>query len=97
MNKQIKFRAWNGETMFENVKDLSLHVDDEVMQFTGLIDNKGREIYIGDICVQYFCGKEESGPITLNPTQGYMVGIHCIWRHDIEVVGNIYQNSELLK
>lgn len=97
MNGEVKFRAWDGDRMWENVQDLSVHTDQVLLQYIGLKDNKGKEIYIGDICVQSFCGSDEIGPITLNPTQGFMVGKHFIWKHDIKVIGNIYQNKELIK
>ena len=60
MNREIKFRAWNGEQMvFPDYidrnglawwKENSIRTNsDKVMQFTGLTDRNGTEIYEGDI------------------------------------------------
>ena len=65
MSREIKFRAWNGATMF-NVDQITFndaiwsltkgmgvsvvyqpHI--ELMQFTGLRDKNGKEVYSGDI------------------------------------------------
>lgn len=89
------------------------------MQFTGLKDKYGKEIYEGDI-LRFFSqrkhGFQEDGKsITLSPVEfgefyakddtlykfigGHIDGssIHYKLPHGLEIIGNIYQNPELIK
>jgi len=98
--REIKFRAWSIKEN-EMINDVFV-VDTRtqhlmpLMQYTGLKDKNGKEIYEGDICREVFQG-EYVGEVTFSPTQGYLVGNRPIWPHDIEVIGNIYENGDLLK
>ena len=56
MSREIKFRVWDGARMYHN--DIYITIEGnyssylpgcEVMQFTGLTDADGKEIYEGDV------------------------------------------------
>lgn len=80
--------------------------DVEVMQFTGLHDRIGTEIYEGDIVTYYDDGAPDAVPLTRVVTYD----APSFWlakKVDVEsfstpeaieqVIGNIYENPELLK
>lgn len=81
------------------------------MQYTGLKDKKGKEIYEGDI-INWEYGKRYPGTVDAVVYQGYgynpfikSIGfdMECLGHHllngtaECEVIGNIYENPELLK
>lgn len=118
--KEIKFRAWDkvSETMhnigfhidagglvvrhthyWENEPDLVL------MQFTGLLDKNGKEIFEGDI-IKWKHGDEKGTSQVwfdesqcgfcenqIDKTSGFFLG----WLKEKEIIGNIYENPELLE
>lgn len=83
-----------------------------LMQYTGLKDKNGKEIYEGDIiyCKQYIGGNcveycIEKGYVCFNDgefglyrKQGYYQSLYKFKEYDyeFEVIGNIYDNPELL-
>lgn len=81
----------------------------ELMQYTGLKDKNGVEVYEGDI-LQLFYGKENT-PLTTTKVffneEGYWDSKNLSEQHPFracyggfnkcEVIGNIYENPELLE
>jgi len=115
--REIKFRAWDtmfnygkgGMIEWDNLKSqlescFRSPVREEVilMQYTGLKDKNGKEIYEGDI-VNYILDGQPlimNGVITWNENRTSFYG-ECNERFDLfrhkdvqyEVIGNIYENT----
>jgi len=93
------------------IEDKEIHIDIqpdkcEVMQFTGLKDSHGKEIYEGDIVSDHI------GVGVIEYVEKYAAfrinyqNMECKWFYDytldgeresIEVIGNIYENPELIR
>jgi uncharacterized phage protein (TIGR01671 family) len=123
--REIKFRAWHPtlKKMFYDCRvssndwtDSSTHFSgehDTLMQYTGLKDKNGKEIYEGDICkvidpngedeIQYIVEWHPSSGYVYEPEEGYgefdltSVGFAMDMEYAFEVIGNIYENPELLE
>ena len=111
-NRIIKFRAWNdGEMIYsqdENRQSQSmLSVGDilsrfeTIMQFTGLTDKNGIEIYEGDICEGHDDGRGKIVWTEFDGGYDYVFsdeGNVGIWevKKDLVVIGNIHQHPDLL-
>jgi uncharacterized phage protein (TIGR01671 family) len=102
MSREIKFRDYE---LVENVmRYFTLDTYDRyehdcfgnIMQFTGLKDKNGIEIYEGDIldtkCVVSF----NDGMFGIFDKHNYM-GLNSYMSKFREVIGNIYENPELLQ
>ena len=82
---------------------------DNVGQFTGLRDKKGKEIYEGDICRTRDYGKygnPNSELLICNDFNEFIYtvlfsedhrGLNGYIQKEIEIIGNIHENKELLK
>jgi uncharacterized phage protein (TIGR01671 family) len=72
----------------------------ELMQFTGLLDKSGKEIYEGDLLKAAKTGKiypvEWDGrDAHFHAQEGQFILMSYNWQY-AEVIGNIYENPELL-
>ena len=121
MKREIKFRAYSFDTMryFDYVNDMSWFQsndgqsngvrlsDCELMQYTGLKDKNGKEIYEGDVI-----------PVSIITDKGVFVKNYQVYwasrgwtlhnpktlestngqdLYNCEVIGNIHENPELIK
>ena len=69
-----------------------------LLQWTGLKDKNGREIYEGDIIKgKHICLDETFLNVVRWEGSGFALGEGLIKTRQLEVIGNIYENSELLK
>lgn len=86
---------WCGDVLGENRYETAIEKS-EVMQFTGLKDKNGREIWEGDIIKFRY---PETGDVRTAEVK-FITGcfVPDVWRNETpEVIGNIYENPELLK
>lgn len=128
---EIKFRAWDGKKMMSelpaylephDVNETISSMNSEgivLMQYTGLKDKNGKEIYEGDILLHKTDGIEYDGStsevlaykafvyynkLSFNikeiegnrPVGIYPMTLIEFFNHS-EIIGNIYENPELIK
>ena len=79
------------------------YIDKETLgQFTGLHDKNGKEIYEGDIVtngdknIRYIVEWYDTGLRARQYNNKSYIGLEY-WKDVLEVIGNIYENSELLR
>jgi len=122
--REIKFRAWSSERKEwlerDGTKELKLELVDphlssqpklELMQYTGLKDKNGKEIYEGDItnygvvewceCLNWDSGGSNHPGFYFRNKYEYgergSLSYHDGFDEGIEVLSNIYENPELLE
>lgn len=113
--KEIKFRIWDDKN--KKLEYVDFYEPDwvfgkvPVMQYTGLKDKNGKEIYEGDILeYQDISGRKQIGDVRTpeylffyihakdGDDEGNQDGeLHPDYQQDYEIIGNIYENPELLK
>jgi len=116
--REIKFRAWDKkekkmgnptlhfgrpftmEEFFRALKDIG---NCELMQYTGLKDKNGKEIYEGDIvkfesndCIDKIMWSEKRLSFVFGGMDLGLI-LHSRKNELLIIIGNIYENPELLK
>ena len=121
--REIKFRAWEPETEMGKPGNMSYdqdfclsqirHPDGIfIMQFTGLHDKNGKEIWEGDILYQEILSPDDpalAGRYGNDSPVEFFRGVYRVCFNEkwyilsadvaagtLEVIGNIYENSELV-
>jgi uncharacterized phage protein (TIGR01671 family) len=133
MQREIKFKAWDGRTMFEpftlieglNSKNKPFAGPYEektiFLEYTGQTDKNGKEIYEGDILNIHLFTQELGSSLGVKEGEcefkaeicfqemglwvqgdkeehcGYILWFHGLHEESFEVIGNIYENPELIK
>jgi uncharacterized phage protein (TIGR01671 family) len=119
MSREIKFRGWDGQVMIEPVTGVNefghwwvtdreyedgRFIKTGLMQYTGLKDKTGKEIYEGDIIKWQFVNtgdpdeKEYIEEVKWDECGFFLDGGAplTVAMDDCEVIGNIWQNKDLL-
>ncbi len=123
--REIKFRAWCEKALRKMIKPDDIYFDEFncindqfcnddyiFMQYTGLKDKNGKEIYEGDIlnCFNVWDEYSVNGKLkwcgyypafdVITKNGGHLEeDCHCFTsdQWEFEIIGNIYENPELLK
>ena len=101
-DKEAIFLKWGGFGRSERFEFYEV----ELMQSTGLVDKNGKEVFVGDIikCTrgcphEVYLEKEYGGTFIGGMPAVYLKGLLSgyAWTEAEEIIGNIYENPELLE
>ena len=119
--REIKFRAWDGSRILyamgifdgkavdgDGAESIWLWHEpaEAIMQYTGLKDKHGKELYEGDIVEDKFIltifephEKRTEKPFEVKvPDVYYQKEFHGYdFEEDFEIIGNVHENPELIK
>jgi len=103
---EINFNRGEFESIGDGITFLRGANKVELMQSTGLFDKNGKEVFVGDIikCTrgcphEVYLEKKYGGTYVGGMPAIYLKGIRegYAWTGDEEILGNIYENPELLE
>jgi hypothetical protein len=108
---QTKFRAWDKRflemTHWDKLRSEPLYILDTdnskvFMQYTGLLDKNGKEIYVGDLLKISMGGDIQNNPYEVENMWDIRIGMenadpYMRIDQETEIIGNIYQNPDMLK
>lgn len=117
--REIKLRCWNaaGEKItydddwvyeWRHIKQSHESGRIILMQYTGIRDKNGVEVYEGDVIISFEChdgfnplvGKVSfgaDGKWIIEDSDSKYIEDLCEYADELKVIGNIYENPELLK
>ena len=118
MNRKIKFRVWDNVgymsppfTLYDvATSKVQFTMGSPIMQFAGLRDKNGKEVYDGDLAIiddnicevrfgEFFtCGWEFKiiNGLGCYPFHTFCKTFNSIGCKDFEIIGNVFENPELI-
>ena len=109
-DEKQKYMAIQGTPDLETLQSFIFHFGEDIlMQFTGFKDKSGNEIYEGDIVFNHAENGVCNSNIIIFNEYGYflqtyfsetrreIISLNEYLTRDLEVIGNIFQNPELLQ
>lgn len=127
MNREIKFRAWDGNQLvssdygeedfmicangdigyltetggYYTYKYFAYHIDWKLMQFTGFYDKENKEVYEGDIIEVMLDGRTFNGYVdwdygSFTLKESFITHYRWMDMEIIKVIGNIYENPQII-